>query len=149
MRAGLLRACWKARCSSGFRDDRRGAIAVEFALISPLLILMLSGIVNYGSYFWTSHALQQMANDAARVAISGATEAERAQLAQALFVQELADYELTLTGTPELRVSENDRTLTVHVRFTPADADGFNLMGDLPGMPETIERTASIVRGGY
>lgn len=129
--------------------NRRGAIAVEFALISPILILMLTGIVNYGSYFWTSHALQQMANDAARVAISGTTESERAALAQAVFDQQSGHYDLTIPGQTELRVVEDAQTITVQVSFVPTSGQGFNLMGTLPGMPSTIERTASIVRGGY
>lgn len=145
-----MKACLMKRCRlTGISGDRRGAIAVEFALISPILILMLTGIVNYGSYFWTSHALQQMANDAARVAISGTTAAERAGLAQTVFDQQSEQYDLTIPGQAELRVEEAAQTLTVYVRFVPASGRGFNLMGTLPGMPATIERTASIVRGGY
>lgn len=36
----------------GQRRSRRGANAIEFALVSPLLIAMLAGIVDYGWYFW-------------------------------------------------------------------------------------------------
>ncbi|MFT4089710.1 MAG: pilus assembly protein [Asticcacaulis sp.] len=129
--------------------DRSGAIAVEFALISPILILMLTGIFNYGSYFWTSHALQQMANDAARVAIAGMTQADRADRAQALFLRQSEYYDLTIPGASELTVEENGQTLTVRIHFVPEADEGFNMMGSLPGMPATIERSASVVRGGY
>ena len=53
--------------------DRSGATAVEFAFLAPVLIFILMGITGYGGYFWISHSVQQLANDAARAAIPGTT----------------------------------------------------------------------------
>jgi len=50
------------------RRDQSGATAVEFAFLAPVLILILMGITGYGGYFWMSHSVQQLANDAARAA---------------------------------------------------------------------------------
>src|SRR6476469_231434 len=44
--------------------DQRGAAALEFALVLPILLLLLFGAIQYGLYFW---ALQGGA-DAARYA---------------------------------------------------------------------------------
>lgn len=60
----------------------RGVAMVEFALVAPLMLLILFGIIAYGGYFWRAHALQQLANDAARGAIAGLTPTERASLAR-------------------------------------------------------------------
>ena len=51
----------------GRRADR-GASAVEFALVSPLLFTLLFGIIDYGLYFADALSVQQGVSDAAREA---------------------------------------------------------------------------------
>lgn len=55
------------------RTARRGANAIEFALILPVLITMMAGIMEYGWYFSQMVALSAATNDAAR---AGATTPE-------------------------------------------------------------------------
>lgn len=131
-----------------FYKDASGASAVEFAMIAPLLILMLAGIVDYGMYFSTAHAVQQMVNDAARTAIAGSTAAERLALAQGVMEGEAGSYSFLAKGQSELAISEGTQILTVTLTFVP-DAKTFELFPLPPGMPSTITRSASIVRGGY
>jgi hypothetical protein len=50
------------------RRDERGAVAVEFALVSPLLFVLLFGLVDYGLYFADAMSLRQATTDAAREA---------------------------------------------------------------------------------
>jgi Flp pilus assembly protein TadG len=52
---------------SRFRADTAGTSAVEFAMLAPLFILLLLGMVAYGIYFGASHWVQQIAADAARM----------------------------------------------------------------------------------
>jgi len=56
---------WRARG----RTLDRGAAAVEFALVMPLLLLLFVGIVDYGRYFFDSVSLRQGAREAARQAV--------------------------------------------------------------------------------
>ena len=72
------------------RRCRRGAAALEFALVAPLFLLTLFGIVAYGGYFWRAHSLQQVANDAARAALPGLTATEREALARTVASSEVA-----------------------------------------------------------
>jgi Flp pilus assembly protein TadG len=51
------------------RRSERGASAVEFALVAPLLFALLFGIVDYGLYFADVVTVQQGVGDAARTAI--------------------------------------------------------------------------------
>ncbi|MEO6144030.1 MAG: TadE family protein [Dermatophilaceae bacterium] len=52
------------------RDSRDlGAAAVEFALVVPLLLLLVFGIVDYGRFFFDSVSLRQGAREAARQAV--------------------------------------------------------------------------------
>src|SRR3546814_9881470 len=63
------------------KTDRRGAVIVEMALVLPLLVTLLLGLVCYGQYFLIAHSVQQIANDAARATIGGLTSDERSRLA--------------------------------------------------------------------
>ena len=55
--------------SSRRRDD--GAVAVEFALILPLLLLIVFGLIQYGFYFWSMQGGSAAAREAARKAAVG------------------------------------------------------------------------------
>ncbi|WP_121252305.1 TadE/TadG family type IV pilus assembly protein [Nocardioides ferulae] len=48
-----------------------GAAAVEFALVLPVLLLLVFGIVQYGLYFWAMQGGSDIARDAARRAAVG------------------------------------------------------------------------------
>ena len=47
----------------------RGAAAVEFALVVPVLFLLVFGILDYGRFFFDSVSLRQGAREAARQAV--------------------------------------------------------------------------------
>src|SRR3546814_13515496 len=58
------------------KTDRRGAVIVEMALVLPLLVTLLLGLVCYGQYFLIAHRVQPIANDAARATLGGLTSDE-------------------------------------------------------------------------
>ena len=72
-----------------FLDARDGAIAVEFAMIAPVFLMIVFGILMYGSYLAVIHGVQQLAAEAARSSIAGLSETERSSLANA-YVSRLA-----------------------------------------------------------
>jgi Flp pilus assembly protein TadG len=45
---------------------QRGAAAVEFALVLPILLVILLGIIDFGLYFYNDLQLTHVARDAAR-----------------------------------------------------------------------------------
>lgn len=53
---------------SGRRRPERGAAAVEFALVVPLLVMLLLGIISYGYMLSFRQALSQAAAEGARAA---------------------------------------------------------------------------------
>lgn len=57
---------WRRRGGSG---PESGASAVEFALIVPVLMLLVCGILDYGRFFFDSVSLRQGAREAARQAV--------------------------------------------------------------------------------
>lgn len=96
------------RLASVGLQDNRGVTALEFALIAPLLLMMIGGIVDYGNYFATAHAVQQTVNDAARAAIGGVTAAERQALAQTTAESDLRQYSFL---TPERACCRSTRAI--------------------------------------
>ena len=53
------------------RSSESGAVAVEFALILPVLLILVLGIIQYGMYFYARQGGSDIARDAARRAAVG------------------------------------------------------------------------------
>lgn len=53
------------------RRAESGAVAVEFALILPVLLVLVLGIIQYGMYFYARQGGSDIARDAARRAAVG------------------------------------------------------------------------------
>jgi Flp pilus assembly protein TadG len=87
-----------ARTSRGKRE--RGAAAVEFALVAPLLILLVMGIVSYGYMLSFRQALSQGAAEGARAtAVSPfPTSAERQQEGLDALNEALGSYGISCDG---------------------------------------------------
>jgi len=54
------------------RKDREGATAIEFALIAPMLFLLIFGTIEYGLIMFTSAVVEGGTANAARMAKTGA-----------------------------------------------------------------------------
>ena len=146
----FTRPAWFAtrRRRSWFARARGGAAAVEFALVSPVLIALLMGIVTYGSYFLTAHTVQQIANDSARAAIAGLDDNERTQLAENAAIAGMAAAQPYMKGVLiGVTVSRNDTLLSVRLSYDASRDVWTHLL--VPAPSTTITRTASIQLGGY
>lgn len=49
-----------------FLSSRSGSIAAEFALIVPLLLVLIFGVIEFGRVMWVRNSLQSAVEDAAR-----------------------------------------------------------------------------------
>jgi Flp pilus assembly protein TadG len=96
--------------------EQRGAAIVEMALVLPLLLVLLMGVLVYGHYFLLAHSVQQAANDGARAAIVGLDADDRRTIAEAAVARSLQ----AVAGTHSVTVSETGDTVTVAVGFTAA-----------------------------
>lgn len=54
------------RFATHLARDLRGAIAIEFALLAPVLILLMVGVFHMGVYMQNYNAVRSIASDAAR-----------------------------------------------------------------------------------
>ena len=61
------------------RGDDRGAAAVEFALLLPVVFLIIAGIVDFGTVFFTKIELTNAAREGARAAVVTGTSVANVQ----------------------------------------------------------------------
>lgn len=83
------------------RADERGAAAVEFALVVPVLLLLLFGIIDYGYMLSFRQALSQGAAEGARAAAVSPlpVAADKEQAALDALNDALESYGVTCAGT--------------------------------------------------
>ncbi|WP_429886081.1 TadE/TadG family type IV pilus assembly protein [Geoalkalibacter halelectricus] len=62
--------------------DERGAAAVEFAVVLPLLLLILLGIIEYGLIFYNKQVLTNASREGARFGIVAGERATSASIEQ-------------------------------------------------------------------
>jgi Flp pilus assembly protein TadG len=127
--------------------NQRGASVVEFALLAPIFITLLFGMLGYGQYFYLSHSVQQIANNAARATIAGLNTAERTSIATDAVTREGQAQGSLIAGRLGSSVADANGYTTVTVRY---DASNIALLrtGLLPMPGTTIERRALVRNGG-
>jgi Flp pilus assembly protein TadG len=109
-----------------FWRDQRGASAVEFALIAPLLFALLLGTIQYGSLFLIQNRMTDAARDTARRMAVGdlATESD----AEAYAVAQLADLSPRFAATATLP-HPPDHDVSVTITVPKEDAAWVGLVG--------------------
>lgn len=135
----------------GCVNECSGAAAVEMAIVFPLFLTVVLGILAYGIYFGAAHSAQQLAADAARVSIAGLTENERNSLAVDFVRQHAADYPLLWpehvsiqAGPSAERADDFKVVVTFDARVLPI----WSMAAFLPLPSDQIERAAVVRRGG-
>ena len=148
LRGRMIRDEWSARAAR--LSERSGAAAVEFALVAPLLVALLLGIVAFGSFLGFAHGLQSIASEAARAAIAGLDSAERVALATAAARRGLAANPLLTGGTITIAAGPDmsDPDLFTVTLRSDLNATLLNLIPQQIPVPRTLVRTASLRRGG-
>jgi Flp pilus assembly protein TadG len=71
MTSRLTSVVWVPRSLRRFRRDRRGSAAVEFALVAPVFFALLFAILETGIMFFAGQVLQTVAQDSARMILTG------------------------------------------------------------------------------
>jgi Flp pilus assembly protein TadG len=100
--------------------DRRGAVAVEFAIVAPVLVAIMFGMIQYGKAFEMQTQLQNAAREGARFASMDHTGMLSAgQTSNQKLVQEVKNFMATHG------VDKNDVTVTVKDHANPSS--DFNL----------------------
>lgn len=109
----------------------RGAAAVEFALILPILLILVGGVIDFGRLFYTQIQLSNAARDGVRLAAMG-TAYSSSQIQSRV-----------VTAASPLVVATSGVTVTVCsgagssavVTVVPQTAFTWTMLGMVPGMP--------------
>ncbi len=137
---------------SRLKECTEAATAVEFALVMPVFMAMLFGIIIFGAYLTVVHGVQQLAAEAARASISGINESERLTLARDNINANARSYPLISMQRLQIQTASTDpatNVFAVTLRYDASNIWFFNLPAFVPAPPSTIVRSAAIQRGGY
>jgi Flp pilus assembly protein TadG len=131
--------------------DETGAAAVEFAILTPVFLVMLFGMIAYGIYFGAAHSVQQLAADAARTSVAGLSPGERDELVTGFISRNAGDY--VLIDPQKLSVSIGDKPddpdqYRVTVSYDASALPIWNLDVPLPLPGRTITYSSVVRRGG-
>lgn len=132
-------------------QSNSGTSAVEFAIVAPLFIFLILGMIAYGIYFGAAHSVQQIAADAARTAIAGLDEAERQTLAQRFIDSNGGGYVFIEGDKLEVEVSDNPddaQQFMVSVEYNADNLPIWRFLTRLPLPGKTISRSSTIRIGG-
>ncbi len=122
---------------------RRGAVAVEMALVTPLLLTLVFGIIQYGWMMTVRQGLVSASREGARIAaLQGATDQQiNDRVNSYLQPLNLTGYTITLTHATQEHPIE-----TVNVRIPKANV---SLVGNFFGAPTgDISATCSMRKEG-
>lgn len=136
---------------TGIVRDARGTALIEFSILTPIFLLMLTGMLAYGIYFGAAHALQQLAADAARTAVAGVTASERDQLVADYLVRNAGAYFLINPARLNYQVGESAQDpnqYRVQLTYDATELPIWNLYPPLPLPSRQISSGATIRRGG-
>ena len=134
-----------------FVQCRRGATAVEFAMLMPVFLTLVFGIVVFGSYLTMVHGVQQLAAEAARSSIAGMSDTERSTLASSYVTANVSTYPLLAANHLTVNAAASSADANVFVVTVNYDASGMFLFSlpFVPAPPSTIVRSAAIPYGGF
>ncbi len=131
------------------RLDRSGNAAVEFAIVGPVLLLLLMGIFTYGGYFLTAHTIQQLTNDAARASIAGLDDEERLALAREAMQAGIANQDFMRGDLADVSLTRNGEMVSVAVTYDASEDVYWAFQSLIPAPPHSIVRSSSIRVGGF
>jgi len=135
----------------GLVRDTRATAVVEFAILTPVFLLMLTGMMAYGIYFGAANSIQQLSADAARTAIAGLDQTERNKLVDAFLNNNAGQYLLIDRSQVSFTIGDKPGDPTqyrVTVHYNAAELPIWNLYLPLPLPSKTITYTSTIRRGG-
>jgi hypothetical protein len=83
------------------RRKTGGAAALEFALVAPLLFLLLFGIIDLALMFWVELSMQHAVREGARYAVTGQSELDPHAAAQQRYLAVIEKIKLSSMGLYE------------------------------------------------
>lgn len=104
-------------------DDTRGTVSIEFAILVPVFLAILFGIIAFGVQYATRIALTYAASEGGRAAVAGLNDAERQTFATTAITNALnAFYPLVnptkATITVNFASEQNNEEITISIAYS-------------------------------
>lgn len=128
-----------------FAADERASNAIEFALLSPLVLAFVFLVAYLGIYIGIAHSLAQMAADASRYAMVGLDASERQTLARQWVSRSSRDYSLIDGKHLRVTTSESDGALRVTLNYSVVYLPTPPIIGALVSLPADLQRSSLVV----
>jgi Flp pilus assembly protein TadG len=139
------------RIMTRFFSCRRGVAAIEFAMLAPLFLVLVFGIVIFGSYLTMVHGVQQLAAEAARSSIAGMSDSERSSITSSYVTANVSTYPLIVPNNISVNAATSTSDANVFVVTVSYNASSMFIysLPFVPAPPSTIVRSAAIPYGGF
>jgi Flp pilus assembly protein TadG len=113
----------------------KGQSLVEFALVAPILIIIVLGIVEFGNLWLTMNTMSGAAREGVRIAAVTAPDVEQVEnvVQNYLTASNINDATITVAGPN----AANEVVVTVQMTYNPI------FLGLLPGMDAAFQITRS------
>jgi Flp pilus assembly protein TadG len=116
----------------------------------PVFLLLVFGIIVFGSYLAIVHGVQQLAAEAARCSIAGLNDTERASLAAGYVSANAASYPLIAANRlTVVSATSGSNVFVVTVDYDASQSFIYALPTFVPMPQSRIERSAAIPFGGF
>ena len=135
--------------------DRSGAASLEFALVVPIFLLLLVGVIVYGQYFAIRIAVVHAASEGARASVMGLDETERQSNAKTRVDEVMKGYAPLVTvtaGNPNVTAASTadaSGVFKVTVAYTIPTVGFVDLSSLVPSPNGLVTYTATASYGGY
>jgi Flp pilus assembly protein TadG len=103
------------RLCRSYREQRRGAAAVEFAVVAPVFILLVLGMLEYGRMIMVQQVITNASREGARRAVLDGATVESVTAAMTSYLNGGTVSGATLTITPDPATATAGTGITVKV----------------------------------
>ena len=137
--------------SRAFESEASGSAAVEFALVAPVLLLLVFGVLAVCAISATLNGLEQIAAGAARSTVAGLSDTERTSLATNFVNANASAYPYINVASLGIVTLGNPtaRTFTVVVSYDVSkNAVLATARSVFPQLPTTLTRSSVAIEGG-
>lgn len=124
-----------------------GVSALEFAIIAPVAVLILFGVISYGLIFTLHLELQHLLAETSRATIPGLDTRERRELAETEFGQRAGRYAFLDAAAAVIDVADDGLATRVRITYDPTDGPAWIFDGLLP-LPEAPMVYEQTIRNG-
>ena len=114
--------------SGGVHRDEAGVAAIEFAFIMPVLVFMLTGIMQFGILMFTQNQMTNVARETTRrIAVGELTAAAAQQYARDSLVFPTANFTIAITEPDP--ANPNDKDIIVDIRVPFSEVSLVDILG--------------------